>query len=109
MDIDVGAGGIELLKSLQKSEEWFDVRLVTWKIDPVYFELKENSNPIYSRPYPVLKVHVEISKNEVERSVLLEVLEIEIDPERGAPYFSQPKTKSNLVRFISDFRNLNKQ
>ena len=29
--------------------------------------------------------------------------------EWGAPYSAQPKPKKNLVRFISDFRNLNKK
>ena len=29
--------------------------------------------------------------------------------EWGDPSFAQPKPKSNQVRFISDFRNLNKQ
>ena len=27
----------------------------------------------------------------------------------GTPYFAKPKTKSNRVHFLSDFRNINKQ
>ena len=46
---------------------------------------------------------------EVERLVLLGVLGIENDSEWGAPSFAKPKTKSNRVRFLSDFRNLNKK
>ena len=63
---------------------------------------------IYLRPYPVPKVHEDIFKKEVERSVLLGVLEIANDPEWRAPSFSQPKPKSNRVRILSDFINLNK-
>ena len=31
------------------------------------------------------------------------------DSEWGAPSFAQPKTKTNRLRFLSDYRNLNKQ
>ena len=48
-------------------------------------------------------------KKEVERLVLLGVLEVANYSEWGSPYFAQPKLKSNRVRFLSDFRNLNKQ
>ena len=37
------------------------------------------------------------------------VIEKTNDSEWGAPYFPQPKLKKNKVRFLSDFRNLNKQ
>ena len=47
----------DLLKLLQKLEELFDGTLGTWKTDPVDFELKDDAKPVYSRPYPVPKVH----------------------------------------------------
>ena len=47
----------ELLKLLQKFEDFFDGTIGTWKIDQVDSELKENAKPIFSRPYPVPKVH----------------------------------------------------
>ena len=50
-----------------------------------------------------------MSKRGVKNLVLIRVLEREIDSEWGASYFAQPKTKSNMVRFISGFRNLNKK
>ena len=71
----------ELLKLLQKPEEFFDGTLGTRKIDPVDFELKEDAKPICSRLYPVPKINKEIFKNEVERLVLLGVLDIENNPE----------------------------
>ena len=43
----------ELPKLLQKPEEIFDGTLGTWKIDPVDFELKEDTKSIYSRLYLV--------------------------------------------------------
>ena len=48
-------------------------------------------------------------KKLVERLLLLGVLEVPNDLEWGSPSFAQSKPKSNQVRFISDFRNLNKQ
>ena len=36
-------------------------------------------------------------------------LEEENDSEWGAPSFAQPKAKTNCVRFLSDFQNLNKK
>ena len=48
-------------------------------------------------------------RKETERLVILGVLEEANEFERGAPSFSQPKAKTNRVRFLSDFRNLNRQ
>ena len=52
----------ELIKLLQKFVELFNGTLGTWKTDPVDFELKDNAEPICSRPYTVTKVHKEILK-----------------------------------------------
>ena len=41
--------------------------------------------------------------------VLLEVLELTNNSEWGFTSFTQPKPKSNRVRFLSEFRTLNKQ
>ena len=47
-------------------------------------------------------------QKKVERLVLLEALELSNCSEWRGPYFAQPKKKSNQVRFLCDFRNLNK-
>ena len=47
----------ELLKLLQKFEEFFYGTLGTWETDPVGFELKEDTNPIFPRLYLVPKVY----------------------------------------------------
>ena len=70
----------ELLKLLKESEELFNGTLGTQKTDPLDFELKEDAKPICSRPYTVPKLHKEMLKKEVERLVLLGVLEVENDP-----------------------------
>ena len=41
--------------------------------------------------------------------LLLGVLKVENDSEWGSPSFFQPKPKSNKVKFLSDFRNINKK
>ena len=64
---------------------------------------------ICSRPYPVPKVHEEMFKKEFGSLVLIGVFERAKDSEWGALSFSQHKPKSKRVRFLSDFRNLNKQ
>ena len=61
------------------------------------------------RQYPVLKLHEEMVKKEAERLVLLGVLEVANYSEWGFPPFAQPKPKSYRLRFLSDFRNLNKE
>ena len=90
-------------------EELFDGIFGTLKIDPEALQLKEDAKPILLRPYPEPKVHKEMFKKQVERLVLLGVLEVANDSEWGAPSFAQPKYKSNQVPFLSGFRNLNKQ
>ena len=35
----------------------FNGKLGTWKTDSVYFKLKYNMEPIFSRPYLVPRVH----------------------------------------------------
>ena len=86
----------------------FDGTLGTYKTDPVDFELNEDPTLTCLRPYPVPKVHEEMLKKEVERLVLLGVLEVANDSGWVYPYFAQPKPKPNRVRYLSDFRNTNK-
>ena len=78
---------------MQNFEEFFDGTLGTWKTYPVKFELKKDAKSKCLKPYPVPKAHREIFKKEVERLVLLAVLEKSKNSEWGAPSFSQPKPK----------------
>ena len=92
---------IELLQLLQKIEDFFDTTLSIWKIYPVDSQLKEGENLTCSIPYPVPKVHKEMSKKKVEHLVLLGFLERQHESEWRA----QPKPKTNQVHFLSDFIN----
>ena len=87
----------------------FDGMLDIWNTTPVELELKDDAKPMLSRNYPVRKVQKTMFKKEDERLVSLGVLKEANDPEWGAPYFAQPKAKTNRVIFLSDFWNLNRQ
>ena len=83
----------KLLKHPLKFEYLFDGKLGTWKTTPVDLELKDDTKPVCSRPYPVPRVHTTMFKKEVERIVKLGVLEEANDPEWGSPSFAQQKQK----------------
>ena len=76
---------------------------------PLDLELKDDGNPVCSRPYPVPIVHKTMFKKEVERLLSLVVPEEANDSKWGAPSFAQPKAKTNCVIFLSDLQNLNRQ
>ena len=76
----------ELLELLQRFEVLFNVMIGTSKKYPEDFKLKEDTKLICSRPYPILKVHKKMFKKEVERLVLLGVLELSNDWEWGGAY-----------------------
>ena len=97
-----------LLKLLQNFEGFFDVTLGTWKIDPEDFKWKEYANPVCSIPYPVQKAHAVMLKKYFEHLFLLGLIEGAKNSKWVYPSFVQPKSKTNRVCFLSDFRNLNK-
>ena len=72
-------------------------------------ELKDDATSVCLRPYPVPMVHETMFRKEVERLVKIGVPEESNESEWAAPSFAQPKGKTNRVRFLSDFRNLNRQ
>ena len=94
---------------LRKYEDLFNGTLGTWNTTPVDLELRDDAKPVCWRLYPVLRVHEAMFRKEVERIVNLGVLEEANDSECKRPSFSQTKVKTNHVRFLSDFRNLNRQ
>ena len=65
----------------------------------VYLELYNYVKLLCLRPYPVPRVHKSMSKKEVERLVILEVLKDANESEREAPSLDQFKAKINPVRF----------
>ena len=98
----------KLLQLLTNYESLFDGTLGDWKTKPVSFQLKEGISPYHGRAFPVPKVHKETIKKEVERLCQLGVLERQPASEWASPSFIIPK-KDKTVRFLSDFREVNKR
>ena len=87
----------------------FDENIGILNTAPVELELKDDTKPVCSRTYPVPRVHKEMFRKEVDIVVLLGVIKEANASEWGAPYFAQPKPKTDRIRFLSDFWNLNRQ
>lgn len=86
----------------------FDGELGTLPGNPVELQLKDaSSRPYHGRAYPVPKIHEKLIKDEVDRLCRLGVLKKVNGSEWGAPSFGIPK-KNGQIRFVSDFRHLNK-
>ena len=97
-----------LLKLLTKFEELFDGTLGEWDTEPVSLELKEGAKPYAGKPYPIPRIHRETLKKEVERLCELGVLKWQPESEWASQSFIVPK-KDQTVRFLSDFREVNKR
>ena len=97
-----------LYELLIKYQEIFDGSLGEWQTTPVNFELHKGSKPHSQNPYSVPRIYKETFKKELDRLVKLGVLERVELSEWGSPTFIIPK-KDNRIRFVSDFRRLNKK
>ena len=64
--------------------------------------------PYHGKPFPVPQILVDTLKREVLRLVKLRVLVCQPESEWGLPTFIMPK-KNMTVRFMSDFREVNKR
>lgn len=98
----------ELYELLKKYESIFDGKLSQWDTEPVEFEFQEDAKPHSHRHFPIPHIHKETFKKEILRLVEIGVLEQVEGSEWGSPTFIIPK-KDGKVRFVSDFRILNKK
>jgi transposase InsO family protein len=73
----------------------------------VRLDYNEDATPFHCRPYPVPHAHRKVFKEELDRLVELGVLSKTGPAKFLSPTFIIPK-KDGRVRFVSDFRKLNK-
>ena len=93
---------------LQRYRHLFDGTLGTWRSTPYAIQLRENVQPYHAKPFPIPRIHEQTLKVELQRLCDIGVLRRINHSEWAAPTFVIPK-KDGLVRFISDFRKLNKR
>ena len=98
-----------LPKLLLEYEDLFDGTIGDWKTEPISIELKPGATPFHGKPYPVTVKNKEKFKKEVERLCKMGVLAKDSDSPWAAPSFGIPKKNSQEMRFLTDFRQLNKR
>ena len=97
----------QLYQMLQKFQNLFDSQLKTFKGPPVHLQLIENPMPVRRRPHSVPTSHLTVFKAELQRLLQIGVIEKAARSEWIAGTFIVPK-KDGRVRWITDFRGLNK-
>ena len=85
----------------------FGGNLGTWHGKPYYIKLKPDAELYHGKPFPVPRIHELTFKQELDRLDYLKVIKKINRSQWGAPTFLIPK-KGITVRFIYDFRELNK-
>ena len=97
----------EILNLLRQYEDLFDGTLGDFYTEPVHLNLKKDAVPKHHKPFPVPKIHEVTLRNELTRLCKIGVLKKCSDSTWASPTFIIPK-KNGTVRFISDFRYVNK-
>ena len=97
----------QLYSLLNQFHNLFDRRLKTFKGPPAHLELIENLVPVHRRPYTIPTSQLAVLKEELRRLISIGVIEKAQCSESIAGTFIVPK-KDGRVRWITDFRGLNK-
>jgi hypothetical protein len=97
----------DLARLLRQFPKLFSGKLGKYPGELVHIEVPPEAKPVHKRHYSVPKVHEQTFKAELDRLVKLGVLEPTGPSAWAAPTFIIPK-KDKTVRFVSDFRALNK-
>ena len=97
----------DLLAILRKHQKMFDGTLGIYPHKKFHIEIEPGAKPVFSRPYSVPRIHLQVFKKELDHLVELGVLVPQNESEWASPSFIIPK-KDGRVRWISDLRALNK-
>jgi hypothetical protein len=92
---------------LKRYSTLFSGKLGCYPGRKVHLDVDKDAKPFHSRPYPIPHVHRQVFKEELDRLVELGVLSKTGPSKFLSPTFIIPK-KDGRVRFVSDFRKLNK-
>ena len=98
----------DLYTLLNKYESLFNSNLCICNGKPCAIKIKPNAEPYHRKYFPVPHIHEIIFKQELDQIEALKVKNKVNQPQWGAPTFLIPK-KEITVRFISNFRELNKR
>jgi hypothetical protein len=97
----------QLQTILGQRSELFSGKLGHYKHKKMDLEALPGAKPVHAKPYPVPRTQHDVFEKELERLVQIGVLSRVGGTEWASPTFIVPK-KDQRVRWVSDFRELNK-